>query len=215
MSFGLLNIGGTCYLNSVIQLLRHIPEFRKSILSFSEEDVVVCSLKQIFLNLEKATSSAKPIVESLEIKLGADSSGFVLSRILDNIPKKFTTMFLMKYTSCDEAFTLIIVDKIGKNFMDTVNLYKITIFPSNLIIDFTGNPNFSFNFPSLFDRGVETYELIAAVIYVPGHYYSVCKNSFEKWQVFNDASVDCIEANDISRYLLFRTPLVVAYRRIR
>jgi ubiquitin C-terminal hydrolase len=212
MSFGLRNIGGTCYLNSVLQVLRHVSSFKEAVENSIPEDAIVISLKDIFTSLKSQTYSAAPIVSTMKIKLGADSSGFALAMILDNIPKEFSKMFELRYTGCDSASTLIITDRIGKTFSETINNYCLKTFPQTLLVDFTGNPNFSFKFPIAFDCANDTYDLIAAIIFIPGHYYAVCRSD-NLWRVFNDSNVSTIPQNNIQVYMNSHKPLVVAYER--
>lgn len=52
---GLQNQGATCYMNSFIQVLFHLPFFRKLLFELSPEDPSIDGLKQLFIQMQTAT----------------------------------------------------------------------------------------------------------------------------------------------------------------
>jgi ubiquitin carboxyl-terminal hydrolase 14 len=65
--FGLVNLGNTCYINSTLQVLVKIPEFRKAVQerknmeSIGESSALVKGLANVFQQLEVSGQSVKPM----------------------------------------------------------------------------------------------------------------------------------------------------------
>lgn len=48
---GLINEGATCYLNSLLQTLYHLPTFRKAVFKTKSTNKMVVALKQVFYEM--------------------------------------------------------------------------------------------------------------------------------------------------------------------
>jgi hypothetical protein len=206
--FGLQNIGGTCYLNAVLQMLHKSLLFRINLIPNSPNPIVSV-LHNTFAEMDKTITSARKIVSCMNINLGADSSGFILSKILDNIPENYKNNFTITFKNNDSAETLIITEIFGTDLVDTLNLYNIKSLSSGLIIDFTGNPNAAFVPTASFLYKGMRYKLTSVIIYSPGHYYAICLVD-NTWVIFNDSAVVKLD-RDINEILKGKQALVFMY----
>jgi hypothetical protein len=202
-------------------MLYHTPVFRNKLLGYTGENAVANALKDIFHNImfNNHNTSARPIMNALNISPGADSSGYALEKILDSLPTTLTTDCAMQFSDPDvvktaspvEVIYTIVMTRFQDNFLDTLQSYNITKYPRVLLIDMSVSPNVSLKPPFELYIGDDVFNLIAAGIYVPGHYYAVCKVG-EKWYIFNDRSVSLISDN-IVNFIHSRQALVLAYER--
>ncbi len=55
---GLINCGNSCFINSTVQMLYHIPEFKAMILSNTSSDVPFSSLRNIFTRIQEEENAA-------------------------------------------------------------------------------------------------------------------------------------------------------------
>ena len=55
---GLINQGATCYLNSLIQALFHIPAFKKFVFNVESTAKVVCALRFLFARMQLSEDCA-------------------------------------------------------------------------------------------------------------------------------------------------------------
>jgi ubiquitin C-terminal hydrolase len=207
---GLLNIGGTCYLNAVLQILHKNNIFRSNI-NFNSSNNIVATLREIFTEMDVRQSSARKLVNTLNINLGSDSSGYILSKILDNIPFEYKSNFTITFKSNETVESLIVTEIVGFDLVETLSLYDIQDLSEGLIIDFTGNPDKAFVPSVSFLYKNIRYKLTSVIIYSPGHYYSICLVG-TNWVIFNDSSVSKTDMS-IEKLLQGRKALVFMYQR--
>jgi ubiquitin C-terminal hydrolase len=218
--YGLVNIGGSCYLNTVAQILVHIPSFKESLKQYTGDNIQAKTLKALSENLYKNTSSAIDLRNSLKIPPGAEDAGNSLALLLDSLPNELTKEFQTQLIDGTNTFTdksssenincLIFTNIINPtnetNFIDTLFSYKLMRFPEVLIID-TGDTGTicHYNIPFEFND----YKLISLGIYTGGHYYALCKID-DKWYKYNDSNVFLVRNIEIPPGTI---PKIIVYEK--
>eukprot|EP01025_Chloroclados_australasicus_P039320 TRINITY_DN40653_c0_g1_i3.p1 TRINITY_DN40653_c0_g1~~TRINITY_DN40653_c0_g1_i3.p1 ORF type:complete len:411 (+),score=45.24 TRINITY_DN40653_c0_g1_i3:166-1233(+) len=102
---GLLNMGQTCYVNGVLQILFAIHEFRKSVLQANSQngEKVLLELQRLFVNMESSPGKcADPteLVEALDICPRTQEDGWEFLKILlERLPQQMGELLkgLLRY----------------------------------------------------------------------------------------------------------------------
>jgi hypothetical protein len=202
---GLQNIGGTCYLNAATQLLYAIPDFRNFTTPTNELEAAFC---QIFRQMKAGErTSVAPILAAKKLDLGAESSGYVLSFILDWLSKELTKNINFEMAGGKDLNILVIIhDKhVKDSLLETLELYEIQKHPKYFIIDTSTITVLGARMSYSFSAEGNIYKILSFIVYQLGHYFAICRHS-DIWYLFNDSFVQKIPKDRVISYLEQKVP---------
>ena len=125
---GLSNLGATCYLNALLQMLFHLPTFRRLIYSLSLPDSasnsgssLIFGLQTIFYHLQHSTVEVS--TEELIKAFGWTTSDSFLQQDVQEMMRLLLDKLeeLMKGTDCDGAISRIFQGKL-RSFIRCLNI---------------------------------------------------------------------------------------------
>lgn len=132
---GIINLGATCYVNSILQMLFHIPIIRKMVFETSLRDsphspIILC-LQRLFFQMQEMKIKKCSTTELLSafgwgserILLGQDSMEF-FNYLMDRMPPCVTSLFSIQLTQYLRCKQLNIVE----NRSIEINAFPLPVF---------------------------------------------------------------------------------------
>ncbi|XP_071234340.1 uncharacterized protein [Salvelinus alpinus] len=231
---GLRNLGETCYLNSVLQVLFMTEDFREAVESQlfakSQDNMTVdLQLKRLFETLRRREACTN---ELISLKLGngngdaAEDFVKILSMVNPDVSKRdgFEKFFKPSSISGDKMYCDVCRDKAEATIACEMEHPPeiLTLYLKRFKVDYRSTlvkNDCCVDVPHILQTENSEYELYAFVDHVGslrgGHYTAIIKSyENQKWYLFDDTKVKQLDSQPHNDFTTSRSAYLLMYRKV-